>query len=94
MGMIQVKLPEQIQQVIDCQVAQGRVVSQGAFIIEAARRFAEDIALEDDIVAEAQAGIADAETGRFVAVATPEDAAKLHERAMARLHAQMAADQG
>ena len=94
MSMIQVQLPEPIQQVIDRQVAQGRVASQGEFIIEAARRFAEDIALEDDILAEAQAGIADATAGRFVTIDTPEDAAKLHGRAMARLHAQMATDQG
>lgn len=94
MGMIQVQLPDQIQQVIDRQVAQGRVASQGEFIIEAARRFAEDIVLEDEIVREAQAGIADADAGRFVTVATPEDATGLHERTMARLQSRMAADQG
>jgi len=94
MGMIQVQLPEQIQQVIDRQVARGRVTSQGEFIIEAARRFAEDIVLEDEIVREAQAGIADAEAGRFVTVATTEDATRMHERAMARLQTGVAADQG
>ena len=92
MGVIQVQLPEQIQQVIDRQVAVGRVASQDEFLIEAARRFAEDINLENEVVTEAEAGIADA--GRFVTIATPEDAAALHERTMLRLHSHMAADRG
>lgn len=94
MSMIQVQLPEQLQQVIDRQVAEGRVASQDEFLIEAARRFAEDIDLENTVVAEAEAGIADAEAGRFVTIVTPDDAAALHERTMMRLHSGMAADQG
>ena len=94
MSMIQVQLPEQIQEVIDRQVAAGRVASQSEFLVEAARRFAEDIALEDEIATEAEAGIADAEAGRFEIIATPDDAAKLHERTMMRLLSRMADDQG
>lgn len=93
MGMIQVQLSEQLQQVVDRQLAAGRAASQDEFLIEAARRFAEDIDLEDEVVAEAEAGIADAEASRFVTIATPEDAAALHERTITRLHARMAADQ-
>ena len=73
MGVIQVQLPEQLQQVVDREVAEGRVASESEFLIEAARRFVEDLALEDEIVSEAEAGIADAEAGRFVTVATRAD---------------------
>lgn len=93
MSVIQVQLPEQLQQIVEREVAEGRVASQSEFLVEAVRRFAEDLALEDEIAAEAAAGIADAEAGRFVTVATAEDAAALHERTMARLRARLAADQ-
>jgi Arc/MetJ-type ribon-helix-helix transcriptional regulator len=92
MGIIQVRLPEEIQEIIDRQIAAGRVESADAYLVEAARRFAEDLEVEDEIVAEAEAGIADAEAGRYVTIATPEDAEALHERAMARLRDRLAAD--
>lgn len=94
MGVIQIQLPDQLQELVDRQVAEGRVASGSEFLLEAARRFAEEIALEDEIVAEAEAGIADAESGRFVTVETPEDEVGLHERTMARLRERLAADQG
>ncbi len=93
MNVVQVQLPEQIQQVIDREVAEGRVASQSEFIVEAVRRFAEDIALEDEIAIEAELGIADVEIGRFVTVTTFDDTAKLHDRTMMRLRSRMAADQ-
>ena len=92
MGIIQVKLPEEIQEIIDRQVAAGRVESADAYLVETARRFAEDLEVEDEIVAEAKAGIADAEAGRYVTIATPEDAEALHQRTMARLRDRLAAD--
>jgi Arc/MetJ-type ribon-helix-helix transcriptional regulator len=92
MSIIQVRLPEEIQEIIDRQVAAGRVESADAYLVEAARRFADDLEVEDEIVAEAQAGIADAEAGRYVTIATPEDADALHERTMARLRDRLAAD--
>jgi Arc/MetJ-type ribon-helix-helix transcriptional regulator len=92
MGIIQVSLPEEIQEIIDRQVAAGRVESANAYLVEAARRFAEDLEGEDEIVAEAEAGIADAEAGRYVTIATPEDAEALHKRTMARLRDRLAAD--
>ena len=92
MGIIQVRLPEEIQEVIERQVAVGRVESADAYLVEAARRFAEDLKVEDEIVAEAEAGIAGAEAGRYVTIATPEDAEALHERTMARLRDRLAAD--
>jgi Arc/MetJ-type ribon-helix-helix transcriptional regulator len=78
MSIIQVRLPEEIQELIDRQVAAGRVESADAYLVEAARRFAEDLEVEDEIVAEATAGIADAEAGRYVTIATHEDAEALH----------------
>jgi Arc/MetJ-type ribon-helix-helix transcriptional regulator len=91
MGVIQVQLPEQLQQVIDREVAEGRIASRSAFLIKAAQRFAEEIALEDEIAVEAAAGIADAEAGRYRTVATATDAAELHVAAMDRLRARLAA---
>jgi Arc/MetJ-type ribon-helix-helix transcriptional regulator len=92
MGLIQVRLPEEIQAIIDRQVAAGRIASADAYLVEAARRFAEDLAGEDEIVAEARAGIADAEAARFVTVATPEDAETMQERTMARLRGRLRDD--
>jgi len=68
-------------------VAVGRVESPDVYLVEAARRSAEDLDAEDEIVAEAEAGIADAEAGRYVTIATPEDAEALHERTSVRWRA-------
>jgi predicted transcriptional regulator len=92
MGAIQVQLPDHIKDVIDRQIAEGRVASEAAFLVEAARRYAEDLEIESEIVAEAEAGIADADAGRYVTIATPKDAEALHERTMARLREQLPAD--
>jgi Arc/MetJ-type ribon-helix-helix transcriptional regulator len=94
MGIVQVRLPAEIQDIVDRQVASGRVESADAYLVEAARRFAEDLAVEDEIVAEAEAGIADAEAGRLLTIATPEDAEALHERTMTRLRDRLASDTG
>jgi Arc/MetJ-type ribon-helix-helix transcriptional regulator len=94
MGIVQVRLPAEIQDIVDRQVASGRVASADAYLVEAARRFAEDPAVEDEIAAEAEAGIADAEAGRYLAIATPEDAEALHDRTMARLRDRLASDTG
>ena len=92
MGAVQVQLPDHIKEAIDRQVAEGRVSSEFEFLIEAARRYAEDLELEDEIATEAEAGITDAEAGRYVTIATPDDAEALHERTMARLRERLAAD--
>ncbi len=92
MGVIQVQLPEELKALIDRQVAEGRVASESDFFIEAARRFVEDLAAEDEIVSEAEAGIADAEAGRYVTVSSPADVESLHDRTMARLRERLAAD--
>ena len=92
MGVIQVQLPEHIQEAVDRQVAEGRVASETAFLIEAARRYAEDLEIEEDIVAEARAGIADAEAGRYETISSAEDAESLHNRTMARLQKRLVAE--
>lgn len=92
MGIIHLRLPEEIQEIIDRTVAAGRVESADAYLVEAARRFAEELEIEDEMIDEAQAGIADAEGGRYVTIATPEDAETLHERTMARVRGWLVAD--
>jgi Arc/MetJ-type ribon-helix-helix transcriptional regulator len=94
MGIVQVRLPAELQSIIDRHVSAGRVESADAYLVEAALRFAEELDLEEEIAAEAAAGIADAEAGRYVTIATPEDAEALHDRTMARLRHQLASDQG
>ena len=90
MSVIQVSLPDELQDLISRQVAEGRATSEVEFLLEAARRYAEELDLEDEMVAEAEAGIADA--SRFVTISTPEDAEAWHEQKMARLRDRLAPD--
>jgi hypothetical protein len=50
-----------------------RAVDVEAYLAEAARRYAEDLELEGELAAVAEAGIADAEAGRYTTIATCED---------------------
>jgi len=86
-------LPDEIQAIIDRQIAAGRVESADAYLVEAARRFAADIEAEDEIVAEALAGIADAEAGHYVTITTPDTAETWREQMMERLRNRLAADE-
>jgi Arc/MetJ-type ribon-helix-helix transcriptional regulator len=92
MGVIQVQLPDHIREAIDRQVAGGRVASESEFLVEAARRYAEDLETEDAIVAEATAGIEDADAGRYITILGPEDAEALHRRVMQRVAERLAAE--
>lgn len=94
MGVVQVRLPEELQEVVRRQVAEGRATDVDAFMTEAARRYAEDLDLEDDLVAEAQAGIADMEAGRYTSIATREDLAAKEADVMVRVRDQLAARKG
>lgn len=94
MGVVQIRLPDEVQKVIERQVAEGRAADVTEFLSEAARRYAEDLDLEDDLAAEARAGIADIEAGRYRTIATPEDAEAWHQEKMARLRDRLAADKG
>jgi len=94
MGVVQFQLPDDIKESIERQVASGRVASEADFLVEAARRYAEDLEGEDEIVAEALAGIADSEAGRHVTIATPADAKTHHKQTMTRLRQRLAAERG
>jgi Arc/MetJ-type ribon-helix-helix transcriptional regulator len=94
MGIVHIDLPAEIAAVIDREVGAGRVRSVDAYLVEAARRSAEDLEAEDEIVVEAEAGIADIEAGRYVTIATPEDATAFSQRTIARLRDRLAADKG
>ena len=93
MGVIQVQLPDELKSLIDRQIAEGKIASETAFFIEAARRLVEDLSVEDEVISEAKAGIADAEAGLYVTITSSEDIEDLHERTMARLRDRLAADQ-
>jgi Arc/MetJ-type ribon-helix-helix transcriptional regulator len=92
MSVIQLQLPDDLRSLIDRQVAEGRVASESAFLLEAALRFAEDLAAEDDIVSLVERADADMAAGRYVTVSTPEDSQALHDAAMDRLRARLARD--
>ena len=92
MGIVQVRLPEEIQEIIDRQVAEGRAANQADDVEAALRRYAEDLELDNEIVAEAEAGIADIKAGRYTTISSPEDVEALHDRTMKRLHGRLAAD--
>ena len=83
MGVVQIGLPEELADVIDQQIEAGRAENAGAYPAEAIRRYAEDLEAEDEIIAEAEAGIRDAEAGRFVTIAEPEDVTALEQREVA-----------
>jgi predicted transcriptional regulator len=92
MGAIQ--LPDELERVIERQVAEGRATSPVAFLEEAVRRLLDDDRLEqEDLQAAVQAGVADIEAGRYTLIATPEDDQRLDERLMARLRARLAAEE-
>ncbi len=94
MDVIHVRLPDEVQQVIDRQVAEGRVVDVDTYLTEAARRYAEGMELEGELMTEAQAGIADIDAGRHQTIATPADAESWHQEKMARLRDRLTADHG
>jgi Arc/MetJ-type ribon-helix-helix transcriptional regulator len=86
MGAVQV--PDEIQRLIERQVAEGRATSPAAFLEEAVLRLLDARqAEEEEIRLLAEAGIADSAAERFTVIATDEDAQALRERLVARLRA-------
>jgi len=72
MGVVQ--LPDDLQKLIDRQVAEGRAVSQAEFLSQAVQRYAQALEEDDDeIVAAIDEGIADIKSGRFELISGPED---------------------
>ncbi len=76
MGVVQ--LPDDLKQVIDRQIAEGRVASEAEFLAKAIQWYAEALDLdEDETLAAANEGIADIESGRFELISSPEDMRRL-----------------
>jgi len=94
MVVVQVRLSEELQEAVKRQVAEGRAADVDAFMTEATRRYAEDLELEDDLVAEARAGISDIEAGRYTTIVTREDLAAKEADVITRVHDRLAADKG
>lgn len=91
MGMVQ--LPDELQRMVERQVAEGRAASATAFLEEAVMRLIDETRAEEDAVRQAaEAGLADIKAGRYTTVATREDGQFLQERLMAKLKARLAAD--
>jgi Arc/MetJ-type ribon-helix-helix transcriptional regulator len=92
MGAVQLR--DELQRAIERQVAEGRATSAAAFVEEAVLRLIDAAELEEqEVLAAAQAGIVDIEAGRFTAINTPEDGQRLHERMMAKLRANLVAEE-
>jgi len=91
MGVVQ--LPDELERVIERQVAEGRAASLAAFLEEAIMRLVDEAHAEEEAVRQAaETSLADIEAGRYTTLASPEDQQLLQERLMARLQARLAAD--
>jgi hypothetical protein len=89
MGMI--PLSEELQRLVEREVAAGRAATPAAFVEEAVLRLIEDAhALDDEIARVAAEGIADIEAGRYVAITTEDEHRALAEDFKARLRARLA----
>jgi Arc/MetJ-type ribon-helix-helix transcriptional regulator len=92
MGIIQVQLPDDLRTIIERQVAQGRAASEAEYVAEALRLYADHLDAEDEIASIADVADADIASGRYGTVTTQADSDGLHDAAMARLRARLAAD--
>ncbi len=88
MGVVQ--LPDELQRVIERQVAEGRASSPTAFLEEAVMRLvAETSAEEDEVQRAALDGVVDIEAGRYRTVAGPDDERQLQDDMMTRLRSRL-----
>ena len=85
MGVVQVQLSDNLQQIVERQVAEGRAASESDYVAEAVRLYADHLEAEDEIAAMVDRADADMASGRYVTVSTPEVSQALHESAMSRL---------
>jgi Arc/MetJ-type ribon-helix-helix transcriptional regulator len=90
MGAVQV--PDQLKELIDGQIAEGRAASEADYVVEAWRAYAEHIEAESEIATMVGRADTDMAAGRFVTVTGAEDSEALHARAIDRLHARMPGD--
>ncbi|WP_424138810.1 hypothetical protein [Roseomonas chloroacetimidivorans] len=88
MGVVQ--LSDELQRVIERQVAEGRASSPTAFLEEAVMRLvAETSAEEDEVQRAVQNGSADIEAGRYRTVTGPDDERRLRDDMMTRLRSRL-----
>ncbi|HEY4254049.1 MAG TPA: hypothetical protein VGM87_22770 [Roseomonas sp.] len=91
MGVL--RLPDELQRVIEQQVAEGRASSPEAFLEEAIMRLVDEgRAEEDELVQAAAAGSADIEAGRYTTLTTADDLRRFGDRVMARVVARLASE--
>ncbi len=92
MGVVQP--PDELQQVIERQVAQGRAANPAEFLQQAVMRLIDETHAEEGAVRQsAGAGSADIEASRCTAVViTQDDGQRLQERLMNRLQARLGTD--
>ena len=88
----QVQLPDDLKFATDRQIAKGHATSGADFLRQAAGHYAEELDADEDLWTIAQAGIADAEAGRYILIETAADAETLYEGTMAQVRAGLAAD--
>ena len=92
MGAVQ--LPDELQRVIERQVAEGRATSPTAFLEEAVRRLIDDgTAEESEFRLAVEAGSADIDSGRYRTVVTPDDERRLLDDMMTRLRSRSPTDE-
>ena len=85
-----VRLPDDLKRVIDRQVTKGHAATEARFLADAAHRYAEALELDEArIVAAADEGTADMETGRFELIARPGDRRRLRTEPGDRLDQRM-----
>ena len=90
MGVVQ--LTDELQRVIERQVAEGRATSPTAFLEEAVMRLVDETrGEEDELDRAAEAGSADIAAGRYTMVATSDDERRVHHGMMARLRSRSSA---
>ena len=84
--MAVVQLPDELQRLIERQMAEGRAASPTAFLEAAVMHLIDEtIAEEAELHRAVAAGSADIEAGRYLTVATPEDGQRSQDSMMARL---------
>ena len=87
-----IQLPDELQRVIERQVAEGRAANPAAFLEEAVRRLVDEtLSEENELLQAAEAGSADIAAGRYVTVTTAENEERVHDGMMARLRARLSA---
>lgn len=92
MGVVQIKLPDDLQSVIERQVAEGRAASESDYVTEAVRFYADLLDSDNEIAEIVERADADSAAGLYVTVKTPADSDALHKAAMDRLRARLATD--